>query len=255
MAGPLVRVETDADGVRTLTLDRPGGHNAIGPDLLAELRDALMAAKDASDVRAFVLTGAGTMFSAGGNLDALSQGLDERDADGEREGLRLASDTVRLLVECPVPTLARVNGAAAGGGLALALACDLRIVHADARLVYAYDRIGLAGDLGINWLLVRLPGPARARTVALGGPVVADRALALGLADACHGDADFDSAVASAARRLARIPPEAARSIKRNLDAAAEQDFATATRQESESFLQLRASPGHREALARMANR
>lgn len=251
MTEKVVRIHDTPDGARWLTLDRPGAHNAIGTDMLAQLTAAIEAARG-DGIRCLVLTGEGAMFSAGGNLSALKGSIAKRDVAAERSALDAASDTVRLLAEFPAPTLAGINGPAAGGGLALALACDMRVMQSDARLAYAYDRIGLAGDLGINWLLVRLIGSARARAVALGGAVPAERALAMGLVDICAPADDFAAQLSALAARMARLPQAAAAAIKRNLDAAAHQDFATAAAQENASFQSLRADPEHRTAIEAM---
>lgn len=251
MTAPLVRAADDA-GIRTLTLDRGDGHNAIGPDLLAELADALRAAQADDGVRVLVLTGAGAMFSAGGDVRALLVGFATRDEAAEKAALERALETVDLLRTFPRPTIAALNGGAAGGGLALALACDLRIAAEGARLAYAYGRIGLAGDLGVNWLLARIVGPARARAVAFAPYVVAADALRMDLIDECVAP---DMVLAQAMRRatfLAQMPPAAIQGIKRNLDMAADTDFATAAAFELDSFQTLRGSTGHRDALAKL---
>ncbi|CAM8672639.1 enoyl-CoA hydratase/isomerase family protein [Sphingobium sp.] len=245
----------DTDNVRTLTIDRPGGHNAIGTDLLGELAAALEATKADARIRALILTGAGSMFSAGGNLQALVDSLSSRDVAVERASLEAAVATVDLLRTMPIPTLAAVNGPAAGGGFALALACDLRIASPCAKFAYAYGAIGLAGDLGINWLLVRTLGQARARTVAFGGTLDAQAACAIGLVDSVVADADLAAEAARRARMLASIPPFAAAGIKDNLDFAADHDFASSATRERESFQMLRSSPAHRAAVEAIVKR
>lgn len=239
----------DEGNVRTLTLDRSDGHNAIGPDLLCELAAALDATRADPTIGALILTGAGSMFSAGGNLQALLDGLRTRDMAAERAALDAAVATVDLLRTLPIPTLAAVNGPAAGGGLALALACDLRVAADSAKFAYAYGAIGLAGDLGINWLLVRAVGQARARSIVFGGVLDSQAALAAGLVESVVPDAALLEEAQRRAQHLAHIPASAAAAIKANLDFATEHDFAKAALHECESFQRVRGGAAHRAAV------
>ena len=189
------------------------------------------------------------MFSAGGNLQALLDGLRTRDMAAERAALDAAVATVDLLRTLPIPTLAAVNGPAAGGGLALALACDLRVAADSAKFAYAYGAIGLAGDLGINWLLVRAVGQARARSIAFGGVLDSQAALAAGLVESVVPDAALLEEAQRRAQHLAHIPASAAAAIKANLDFATEHDFAKAALHECESFQRVRGGAAHRAAV------
>ncbi|MET0361916.1 MAG: enoyl-CoA hydratase-related protein [Sphingobium sp.] len=247
---PLIRFEDD-DGVRTLVLDRGDGQNAVGPDMQAALAPALDAAAADPAVHVLILTGAGKMFSAGGDLGGLLTNLPTRDPVVERQGLSVALEVVQRILTFPKPTIAMINGAAAGGGLALALACDMRIMSAKAKLAYAYAMIGLAGDFGINWLLARLVGPARARTVAFGGPLDAQEAWRLGIVDTVVAPEDLEAATRERARGLATLSGAALAAIKRNIDAA-DLSFAEAGERESESFIALRSGGEHRLALETM---
>jgi enoyl-CoA hydratase/carnithine racemase len=241
----------DQEGIRTLVLDRGDGRNAVGPDMTAALTAALDDAAGDDSVRVVVLTGEGRMFSAGGNLAQLRDGAGQSRPEEEREALAVAFGLTRRIVEFPRPTIALINGPAAGGGLALALACDLRLASTRAKLVYAYGAIGLAGDFGLNWLLGRLIGPARSRSFAFGGPASAEQALALGLVDSVHPPEALVEAGLARARELAAMSPPALTAIKRNLDCA-HLSLAEAGAVEADSFVALRASPEHRAALEAM---
>jgi enoyl-CoA hydratase/carnithine racemase len=244
----------DVDGIRTLILDRGDGQNAVGPDMQAALAPALEDAAADPSVRVLILTGAGAMFSAGGSLHGLIESLSARDLARERQALAFALEVVERILTFPKPTIAMINGAAAGGGLALALACDVRIMSTGAKLAHAYATIGLAGDFGINWLLARLVGPGRARSVAFGGPVSAEDAWRLGMVDALVAPEELGSATMTRARPLARLSGAAVKAIKQNIDAA-DLTFAEAGRQESDSFIALRGGPDHRAALEAMLAR
>ena len=150
-------LEQREGAVLVLTLNRPDRLNALSRPLRDSLRSALERGLADDRVRAIVLTGAGRAFCAGGDLEEIT-GLD--DLEGEvRDGF---GPLIRLLVESPKPVVAAVNGAAAGAGLGLALACDLRVMSADAVMAVAFAGIGLVPDSGVSWTLPRLVGPARA---------------------------------------------------------------------------------------------
>jgi 2-(1,2-epoxy-1,2-dihydrophenyl)acetyl-CoA isomerase len=138
-------LEQHHDGVLTLTLNRPGRKNAVTRDMVVMLNAALRRAAGDPAVRAIVLTGAGDAFCAGG--DMLQQG----------------ADTVMLLHRMGKPSVAVINGVAAGGGLALAAACDIRLCGASARFTFAYPKLGLSGDFGASYLMEKLLGTSRAR--------------------------------------------------------------------------------------------
>lgn len=213
--------------VARLVLDRPAALNALDHRLVAELGRALDTLREDRSVRALVLTGAGTSFCAGSDTKAMAArpwrgSLDGLDLDAARaaERARLvgAFATVVQLVDIPVPTVAALRGAVAGGGLALATACDLRIASATTVASTAYARLGLPGDWGLTLLLTELVGRRATRRLLLRGePVPADRALALGLVDEVVDDEALDDAALALAGELAHGPTAAFREMKRLL--------------------------------------
>lgn len=198
--GDTVRVSRPADGVVLARLHRPERLNAMTADMLAELADLAVALGRDESVRVLILTGAGRGFCAGYDL-----------ADAERlpslsapQMLALQESGVRAMVgirSLGVPVLAAVNGPAAGGGLSLALAADVRLAAPEATFHTAFVRIGMsAGDFGASWLLPRLVGPAHAADLAFTGRLVdADEAVRIGLVNRIVRD----EAVLDAAMRLA----------------------------------------------------
>ena len=195
-----------AEGVARLTLNRPERLNSFNAAMHAELRDAL--GRVASDgARVLVLTGAGRGFSAG-------QDLGERQpaAHGGRPDLgesieRNYKPLVLALAALPVPTLAAVNGVAAGAGASLALACDLVVAAKSATFIQAFSRLGLVPDSGATWHLPRLVGLARAMGLAiLGERLPAERAAVWGLIWRCVDDEDFAGEVDRLAAELAAAP-------------------------------------------------
>ena len=161
----------DVGRLRVLTLNRPHRKNALTPELHHQLRDAVIAAARDQSVGALLLTGAGDSFCAGGDVKRSAeqaQSAQRPETVEERaDMLRQHGETTRLLCRMPKPTIALINGAAVGAGLALALACDFRVMDKSAILRTGYGRIGLAGDLGISYFLTRLVGTSIARDLLL----------------------------------------------------------------------------------------
>ncbi len=158
----------EAGGVATLTLNRPDKLNALSIQMGEEIGEALDALAGRRDLRVLLVTGAGRAFSAGGDLASMD-GL-KGDPFAIDRGVRVYCDAVRRLRELDVPVVARVNGDAFGGSLGLIMACDLRLAREDARLGFAFTRVGLSGaDAGVSFLLPRLVGVAKAAELLLLG--------------------------------------------------------------------------------------
>lgn len=242
-------LETFAQGVVTLTLNRPDRLNALSPDMLAQLTEALLRIADDANVRALVLTGAGRGFCAGGDVKRMADGAIDYDAPDAVAILRRKMEVARLLHELPQPTVAMVNGPAAGAGLALALACDLRLAGASARFVTGFARVGLPGDFGGSYFLTAALGPAKARELYLTGDAVdAATAERIGLVLRTVPDAMLAEQAQALARRLAAGPPLAYRYMKRNLDAARTQSLSSVLDLEAEHQAAASRSADHREA-------
>lgn len=206
--------------VLVLTLNRPDRLNALTPELHARLHAAVEAAALDQDVGAVVVTGAGRAFCSGGDMKddrsgpaAPRPGLEQR-----ADELRHHAQTTMMLHTMPKPTLALINGAAAGAGLALALACDLRIASTDAVLRTAYANVALSGDLGISYFLTRLAGAGKAcELMFLGDKIDATEALRIGLLSGVESPDTLHEVTMALAKRLAEGPAVALRYIKRNI--------------------------------------
>jgi 2-(1,2-epoxy-1,2-dihydrophenyl)acetyl-CoA isomerase len=215
-----VRYEA-VDGVATITLDRPAVLNALTPELMTDLRDALRRVVGDESIRVAVLTGAGRGFCSGADLSAVNAATDDEpvDVDGTQN---LYNATTQLLGELPVPTIARIQGVAAGGGAGLALACDISIAARSAYFVCTFGpRLGIVPDLGATWHLPRRIG--RARTLGLtmlGGRLSAQQAVDWGLIWSAVDDDQLDASVADVAAQLARSSPEAMARIRQTVDDA-----------------------------------
>jgi 2-(1,2-epoxy-1,2-dihydrophenyl)acetyl-CoA isomerase len=211
----------DAEGVRTLTLDRPERLNALTQGLLAELIAALEEAAIDPAVRCLVLTGAGRGFCAGYDLASDDKPAGDIRPDTVAAIMLRDSRAPVLLRRMAKPTIAAVRGPAAGSGLILAAACDLRIAARSAVFKLAFASAGRCGDPGGGYLLTRLLGSALARELfLLDEKIYADRALAIGLVTRVVEEDALDVDVAALARKLAYGPTGAYGAIKRNLNAA-----------------------------------
>jgi len=244
-----LQVATTPDGVCTITLNRPDRLNAVNARLADELPSALQAASTDDAVRAVVITGAGRGFCAG--LDLSEPVSLTRGSRYERmDPLYWVGKWVLALVGCEKPVIAAVNGAAAGAGFGLALACDLRLVARSARLTAGYVRRGLSPDAGVTWFLPRLVGHGRATEIMLTGrDVLADEAERIGLATRVVDDVDVVTVAQRLAADLAAGPPLALALTKRLL---AESAYATLEGQLRSELVHIKscfASADVREAL------
>lgn len=222
-------LETFEDGVATLTMNRPEARNALTGEMQAALSQAVPRLSADPKVRAIVITGAGGAFCAGGDVKGFAARAESGETSGggfnfeqRVHGLRAGMEVVRLLHEAPKPTLAVIGGPAAGAGLALALACDLRIAADDAKLTTAFSKVGLAGDYGGSWFLTHLVGSAKARELYFTADVISGaEAARLGIVNRSCPRNELEGEATAWARRLAGLPTLAIGYMKRNLNAAA----------------------------------
>jgi 2-(1,2-epoxy-1,2-dihydrophenyl)acetyl-CoA isomerase len=215
--------EAIKDGVAVLTLNRPERLNAMSRPMLDALLEALPRLAEDPEVGAVVLTGAGRGFCAGGDVKAMAEGqeLGGDTLEEKAQALRGRMEVSRWLHELPKPTIAMVRGAAAGAGLSLAMACDMRIAGDSARFGTAFARVGYSGDFGGSFFLTQLVGTAKARELYYTADLLdAQQALALGLVNRVVPDARLEEETLELAGRLARGPRISYRYVKRNMNAA-----------------------------------
>lgn len=214
----LLTLERDERGVYKLTIRRPEVRNALNEQAFRELISACEQVRADDGARVLVLTGEGRAFSAGGDFDSL-----RRMTDGDRAyavaELENAGAGVSALARLEVPTVAALNGDAFGGGAAVALSADYRVMSDAARLGFVFARIGISGaDTGASWWLSRLVGPSRALEILSFGRVFdAAAALAAGLVTEVVPADSFAESCADFALRLAALAPLAVRGNKRAL--------------------------------------
>jgi 2-(1,2-epoxy-1,2-dihydrophenyl)acetyl-CoA isomerase len=215
-------IETIENGIATLTFNRPERLNALSTPIMQGLLDGLPRLAGDPAVKVVILTGAGRAFCAGGDVKNMAEGGGEgRSAAEAAAHLRSRMELSRILHELPKPTIAMINGPAAGAGLALALACDLRIMATTAFMTTAFARVGYSGDFGGTYFLTQLVGSAKARELYyLSDRVSAEEALRLGLANWICAPDELITRTREIARRLASGPSVAFRYMKENLNRA-----------------------------------
>ncbi len=240
-------------GVAVITLNRPEARNALSDELSPALRRMIRERGEDDTVGAVLLTGAGSAFCAGG--DVKSMGDNSRQAEvAFEERLQDLQQRQRALTGALVglrkPTIAALPGPAAGAGLALALACDVRIAAESAFVSTGYARVGLSGDYGIAWLLTRLVGTAQARQLMFTAErVEASRCERLGLVNRVVPDEALADESFALAASLAAGPRLALAAMKENLDLALTSDFLTALDGEAGRLLETARTTDHKEAV------
>jgi enoyl-CoA hydratase/carnithine racemase len=213
-----LRIEIDGE-IGTLTLDRAESFNAMSPEMILELGTAFAWLADQAPLRALIVTGAGKAFCSGGDINGFKAGVEDDSIDlpaQVRRGAEALHSAIGDLRRIPYPVIAAVNGAAAGAGFSLALACDIRIAAEDAFVACAYGRIGASPDGGMTYFLPRVVGPSRALEILLEDPnMTAADALERGLvSEVVAAEALMDTARARAAK-LARKAPFYVKMAKR----------------------------------------
>ena len=216
-------IETVEGGIATLTMNRPEARNAFSRAMMDAMSEALPRLAVDPAVRLVVITGAGNAFSAGGDVKGFAKNVGGAPVsvsfDTKVTDLRARMEVARWLHEMPKPTLAVIPGPAAGAGLSVALACDLRIATDDAKLTTAFSKIGLSGDFGGSYFLNHLVGAAKAREMYFSGQVISGaEAARIGLVNRAVPAAQLAEAARAWAAELAALPTVAVGYMKRNLN-------------------------------------
>lgn len=236
-----------------LAMNRPESRNAMNAALCLALVEQLARAAEDRAVRAVVLTGAGEAFSVGGDVKAMNEGTGRDAPKAERiAALRARMEASRFLHEMPKPTIAAIEGPAAGAGLSLALACDFRICSRTAKLTTAFAKVGLSGDYGGTYFLPRLVGPAKARELYLRSPILTgEQAKAIGLITELAEPGQVLEAAIAFATPLAEGPTLTLGKIKQNLAlSVAGGSLAQCFDLEARNHIECAATADHKEAAA-----
>jgi 2-(1,2-epoxy-1,2-dihydrophenyl)acetyl-CoA isomerase len=253
------------DGVLYLTMNRPDKLNALSDQMIAGLLEELSRAAHDREVGAVVLTGAGRGFCAGGDIGRMrdrneagaagaassaSSSAGEQGIQTRISSLRRSEEVSLLLHEMPKVTIGAINGPAAGAGLSIALACDLRIASDAARFGTAFARVGFSGDFGGTYLLTQLVGTAKARELYFTAEVLgAEEALKLGMVNRVVPAASLTEEVSAFAKRIAAGPVVAYSYMKAHLNLALKSDLRTILDRESYGQTLTGLTEDHKEAV------
>jgi 2-(1,2-epoxy-1,2-dihydrophenyl)acetyl-CoA isomerase len=256
MAYEQIEVRRDG-GVVTVTLNRPDKLNAMTGVMSDELLDAFTAARDDDQARAVVVTGAGRGFCAGQDLTEFESAYRAGERPDIREHLEQSYHRlIPVVVTTPKPVIAAVNGVAAGAGVSLAAACDIRIAAAEARFTQAFVKIGLIPDSGGTWLLPRVIGFARALELSVTGEVIdAETALEIGLVNRVVPEDALEKETSELAARLAAMPTAAIAETKSLLRGAAGLDLEGALQAEAEAQARMGRTDDHLEGVMAFAEK
>lgn len=235
------------EGVLTLRLNRPKVLNSMSPALLQGLLDGISQAKNDATVRCVLITGTGAGFCAGADLNGLSSQTNQDVEDAMRQRYHPVILAIR---QCGKPVVAAVNGTAAGGGMSLALACDIVLAAESATFLQAFGRIGLVPDCGSTWFLPRMVGDVRARAlVMLAERISAQEAREYGLLWKVYPDDQLMSEARAIALRLARSPTLALQAAKQALVASDRNGLGDQLEMEAQLQRQLVKTEDHREGV------
>ena len=216
-------------GVLTLTMNRPEARNAMSGEMMQLLEDAIPRAADDPEVRCLVLTGTGGAFCSGGDVKGFASGgasssdqeTKEVSYETRVQSLRQQMEVSRQLHVMPKPTIAVIPGPAAGAGLSLALACDLRFCLDSAKLTTAFSKIGASGDYGGSYFLPKLVGAAKARELYFTADIISGKeAFDLGIVSKIAPASSFEQEADEYVNKMANLPTVALGYIKKNLNAA-----------------------------------
>lgn len=243
--------------VATITLNRPEKRNALSDRLTPALRQTLLDLETRSDVGCIIITGSGSAFCAGGDVGGMGASQTPADApqpsaEERTRTLIQKQETLTLrLADHAKPTIASLPGVAAGAGLSIALACDIRIAAASTFITTAFRNIGFSGDYGGSWLLTQLIGPSRAKDLYYTARRVhADEAVQLGLFNRVVADEELASATLELARQIASGPPIALGYMKENINRAVTGDLRSCLALEADRMTRCAATKDHKEAVS-----
>ncbi|SDE27978.1 Enoyl-CoA hydratase [Bradyrhizobium brasilense] len=243
------------DRVAVITLNRPDARNSLSDTLTPALRTIIKTCGENPEVGVLLVTGAGKAFCAGGNVKGMGAHRDKKKLEMSYEDkVADLQERQRLLTGALAsvrkPTIAALPGPAVGAGLAIAMACDIRIAAQSAFISTGYLRVALSGDYGMAWLLTRLVGTSRARELMFTSEKVdAARCEQIGLVNRVVPDETLQDEAFALAKSIAEGPTLALRYMKDNLDEALQFDFATARDHEAERLIRLTTTADHKEAV------
>lgn len=244
-------LKTVEDGVMKIVLNRPDAMNALNRDMMSGFSEALEEAAGDRKIGCVVVRGAGEKaFCAGGDVKSMAAGRDQdKTYEDKVHDIRVRMQVSELLHEMGKPTIAMVNGVAAGAGLSIALAADMRFVGKSARMTTAFAKVGFSGDFGSHYFLHKLVGTSKARELYFTAEILnAEQIEKLGLANRVIDDANLDAETMGFAKKLAAGPRVAWWHGKKNMKVAEEGTLSEALDSEAARMIRTGETEDHKEA-------
>jgi 2-(1,2-epoxy-1,2-dihydrophenyl)acetyl-CoA isomerase len=244
-------IKTVEDGVMKIVLNRPEAMNALTREMMTGLTEALEEADGSRDIGCVVVRGAGDKaFCAGGDVKSMAAARDqEKTYEDKVHDIRIRMRVSEMLHEMGKPTIAMVNGVAAGAGLSIALAADMRFAAKSARMTTAFAKVGFSGDFGSHYFLHKLVGTAKARELYFTAEILnADQIEKFGLANRVVDDANLENETMVFAKKLAAGPRVAWWHVKKNMKVAEEGTLAAALDSEAARMIRTGETEDHKEA-------
>ena len=231
-AGPVL-IEARHGAIATLVMNRPDRLNALNSELTIAVQEALGRIAQDESIRVVVLTGAGRAFCSGGDLGVIGKGRASGETQSLEPLLRAGMQAVLTMRVMPQPVIAAVNGAAAGAGMNIALAADIRVAAEEATFGQNFAKVGLFPDFGGTYFLPQLVGPSKAAELFYTGDMIdAKTALRLGIVNHVVPSALLEVEVKALAERIMHGPPVAVRAVKKTLFASEGKKLAAALEHE-----------------------
>ncbi|MEM1402920.1 MAG: enoyl-CoA hydratase [Pseudomonadota bacterium] len=248
----------ERDGIARITLNRPTSMNAITQSMREGVRDGFLAAQATDDVKVVVLTGSGDAFCGGGDLSVLKSKLDQppEAPSTDFQITPTQNEAIEAIAACSKPVIAAINGPVAGGGLGMALACDIRVACDDAKFSLAFARLGLCPEWGMSYFLPRLVGEQKAKELFWLAPrLSAEEAFDLGLVSELVARDALVERVDKLASEIASRPPVAVTLSKRVLSRSLDCDLSTMLSLESWARNICTSTEDFREAVRALAEK
>ena len=238
--------------VAVVTLNKPDKKNALGDVLTPALREILLELESHDGVGCVMITGSGNAFCSGGDVSGMGGGSSRESSMHDRvtDLTRRQETLTKRLFELSKPTIAALPGAAAGAGLSIALACDIRVACRSAFVTTAFANIGLSGDYGASWFLPRIVGLSRAKQLFFTAErISAESGYEIGLIDKVFPDDTFRAEAFEYARSIANGPTLALGLMKKNLNRGLDQDLSASLAMEAEHLIQCAGNTESKEAV------
>ena len=237
------------DNILDIKFNRPESRNAITREMFERLLTVLEKCKEDHELRAIFLSGEGDAFSAGGDVKDMASKEDTSSLEEKTNSLRRIMGVSELLYTLPIPTISIINGAAAGAGFAIALACDMRIATENAKFVTAFSKIAFSGDFGGSYFLTKIIGSAKARELFyLSESIDGKKANDLGIVNNLVNSTEIDDYTKNLKNKFRNLAPIAIKYMKKNLNVAEIGDLNLSLNQEALHMMICSETEDHKNA-------